>query len=218
MRFERIHITAFLAIAAFAWGTILLIQGTAISWEHAKPFTVVVSVLGFVGFCFERYLWRWRLLQGWFVKRPDLRGTWRVELNSSYVPPGGRERGTTVVGYTGVKQTLSSLAMHFMTPESESWFIASHIRASPSGDGYQVIAVYSNEPNVHLRRKRISETHNGAVIISTHGEGIRPDTLDAKYWTDRRTLGTMTFTCHTEKVFTRFADAHGHFESASPGE
>jgi hypothetical protein len=62
-----------------------------------------------------------------------------------------------IVCYVGVEQKLSTLQMHLMTPESESWFIAAHVRASPTGNGFQVIGVYTNEPNVHLRDERISE-------------------------------------------------------------
>jgi hypothetical protein len=107
----------------------------------------------------------------------------------------------------GVKQTLSTLQMHLMTPESESWFIADHIRQSPNGNGYQIIGVYTNEPNVHLRDERISEIHQGALIIETHGSLLMPKTLTAKYWTDRKTTGTMDFTARVENVCTRFADA-----------
>ncbi len=117
-----------------------------------------------------------------------------------------------IVCYMGVKQTLSELKMHLMTPESESWSIASHIRPSPSGNGYQVICVYKNKPNIHLRDERISEIHNGALIIDTHGSGVRPDTFTAEYWTDRKTVGSMKFESRISQVFTHFEDADQHFE------
>ena len=116
-----------------------------------------------------------------------------------------------IVCYMGVEQTLSELKMHLMTPESESWSIASHINPSPSGNGYQAIGVYTNEPNIHLRDKRISEIHKGTLIIDTHGSGVRPDTLTAQYWTDRKTMGTMDFKSRVDEVFTRFEDAKQHF-------
>ena len=118
-----------------------------------------------------------------------------------------------IVCYMGVKQSLSKLQMHLMTPESESWFIADNIRSSPNGNGYQVIGVYTNEPDIHLRNERISEMHQGALILETHGEGVRPVTLTAKYWTDRKTTGTMDFTSRVHQVHTRFADADRTFLS-----
>lgn len=214
MKIERVHIAVFVAIAALVWWITLVYQGTPVTWEHATPFTVVVSALGGFGLVFEHFLWRCRLFHGWFFKRPDIRGTWRVELQSSYIRPETEERVPMIVCYMGVEQTLSKLKMHLMTPESESWSIASHIMPSPSGNGYQAIGVYTNEPNIHLRDKRISEIHKGTLIIDTHGSGVRPDTLTAQYWTDRKTMGTMDFNSRVNKVFTRFEDAKRHFEQS----
>lgn len=211
MKLERLHITVFVGIAALIWLLVLYIQGTPISWAHARPFSVVVSSLVCLGILFEFVLWRQPLLHGWFVKRPDLRGTWCVELQSSYLHPETRERVPMIVCYMGVKQTLSMLKMHLMTPESESWFIADHVRSSPNGNGFQVIGVYTNEPNVHLRDERISEIHQGAIIVETHGPGLRPTTLTAKYWTDRKTTGTMNFIARVDELYTRFEDAQRAF-------
>ena len=119
-----------------------------------------------------------------------------------------------IVCYMGVEQTLSELKMHLMTPESESWSISSHIMPSPSGNGYQVISVYTNEPDIHLRNKRISEMHKGTLIINTHGSGVRPDTLTGKYWTDRKTMGAMEFNSRVDDIFTRFEGAKQYFEQS----
>ena len=211
MKFERLHITAFVVIAALVWLIVLLCQGTPVNWAYTRPFTIVVTIMVCLGLLLENVFWRQSWLHGWFVKRPDLRGTWRVQLQSSYVRPGSNERMPMSVCYMGVEQTLSTLQMHLMTPESESWFIAAHVRSSPNGKGFQVIGVYTNEPNVHLRDERISEMHQGAITIESHGSGLRPTTLTAKYWTDRKTTGTMEFTERIDEVFTRFADAQRAF-------
>lgn len=211
MKLARLHVTAFAGVAAVIWMAVLYFQGTTVSWDHARPFSIVVSSLVGLGLLFELVLWRQPWLHGWFVKRPDLRGTWRVELQSSYVRPETNERVPLIVCYMGVKQTLSTLNIHLMTPESESWFIADNVRPSPNGNGFQVIGVYTNEPNVHLRDERISEMHQGAIIIETHGPSLRPITLTAKYWTDRKTTGTMDFTARVSEICTRFMDAEHAF-------
>lgn len=212
MKLERPHIWAFVAIAAIAWWIVLFLQGTPVTWAHAEPFTIVVGVLILLGFCFERIFWRMRFLNGWFVKRPDLRGTWCIELQSSYIDPKTRQRIPVILCYMGVKQTLSTLQMHLMTPESESWVIADHIRASPSGIGYQVMGIYMNEPSIHLRKHGISEIHHGVFMLDTHGPNTRPNALTSKYWTDRGTTGTMKFSGRVKKVHTRFEDANKAFQ------
>jgi len=213
MKLERLHITAFVGLSAIIWMVVLIFQGTAFSGNHARPFGIVVSSLVGLGLLFELVLWRQPWLHGWFVKRPDLRGTWRVELQSSYVHPQTNERVSLIICYMSVKQTLSTLNMHLMTPESESWFIAENVRPSPNANGFQIIGVYTNEPNIHLRDERISEMHQGAIIIETHGPSLKPTTLTAKYWTDRKTTGTMDFSRRINQNYTRFADAERAFSN-----
>ena len=108
------------------------------------------------------------------MKRPDLRGTWRVELQSDWSDPETNVGVPLIVCYMGVSQTLSTLQMHLMTPESKSWFIAKSITPSLSKVGYRVAGVYTNEPKIHLRGNR-SEIHRGGLLLETHGPANRPD-------------------------------------------
>ena len=206
MKLERLHISVFLAVAVLAWWLVLIARGTAVSWEHLWPFSTVVGVLGILGLSLETVLWHWAWLHGWFVRRPDLRGTWRVELKSDWINPATKERVPTVVCYLGAVQTLSRLQMHLMTRESESWFIAESINPSPNGIGYQIAGVYTNRPHPHLRGDH-SEMHFGGLILDTHGPPNRPTVLTGEYWTDRKTKGYMTLKGRLPKVLTRFEDA-----------
>lgn len=207
MNFSRLQISVFLGIAAIAWATVLLIQGRHLAFSDLAPFSTVVGVLALGALSMEKLLWRQPWLHGWFVHRPDLRGTWKVQLQSDWVNPETGVSIGTITCYMGVEETLSSLQMHLMTPESESWFVAHSIRPSPSETGFQIVGVYTNKPHVHLR-SATSAMHLGAVIIDTHGgSSLRPETLTGEYWTDRKTLGRMTFTNRTDTIHTQFAQA-----------
>lgn len=206
MKLERLHIGVFVAVAALAWGLVLLIQGTHVTLDHLRPFGTVVSVLVILGWAFEKVLWHQTWLHGWFVKRPDLRGTWRVELQSDWVNPETSGRVPAIVGYMGVVQSLSTLEMHLMTEESESWFIAESINPSKGGIGYQIVGIYTNRPDTLLRGDR-SEIHMGSLILETHGPAHRPETLTGEYWTDRKTKGCIMLSARNPMVFTRFEDA-----------
>ena len=212
MNFSRMHISVFLGLAIVVWCTVLLIQGTPVTEDHLKPFSFVVGFLVLFGIAFEKFFWHLSWLQGWFVKRPDLRGTWRVELKSDWIDPKSGKTVPLNICYMGVQQTLSRLQMHLMTKESESWFIAEGIRPSPSGNGYQVVGVYTNKPNIHLRGNR-SEMHQGALVLETHGSSEQPETLSGEYWTDRKTSGSMNFTDHVSMLSTNFVDAEKLFSS-----
>ncbi len=211
MTFNRLHILFLVAFTALVWAGFLGLQGTTPTWAHLRSFAGVVGPLALLGLALDRRLWYRRFLHGWLIKRPDLRGTWRVKLQSSYVDSKTGSPIPPIVCYMGIEQTLSTLQMHLMTPESESWLVASNIRPSRSGRGYQVAGVYTNEPKIHLRNQRISEVHRGAIFVVTHGDNLRPDRLTAEYWTDRGTNGKMDFLTRVDQVFTRFEDADRSF-------
>jgi hypothetical protein len=214
MTISRLHVTTFLAIAVLAWAIVLFVQGTPVSPRHLAPFGIVVGLLTLLAVGFEQVLWRQTWLHGWFVQRPDLRGTWKVVLQSDWINPENNRPIPPITCYVGVEQRLSELQMHLMTPESESWFIASAIRSAPSDSGYQIAGVYTNKPHIELRRTR-SDMHFGALVIDTHGESnSRPESLTAEYWTDRKTTGRMTFTDRRWRVYTRFEDADAAFAAA----
>ncbi len=212
MTLSRLHISVFLGLAAAVWGGALLVKGTPITLDHIAPFGTVVSFLVLLSLSFEHVLWRCSWLHGWFVQRPNLRGTWRVELQSDWRSAGSDEPTPMIECYMGVEQTLSKLQMHLMTPESNSTLIAKQIRPSPSGTGYQIVGVYTNKPQMHLRGDR-SEIHYGTLLLDTHGPESRPNSLTGEYWTERKTTGRLTFTERVDEVFTRYIDADKKFRS-----
>ena len=211
MRMERLHISVFLGIAMLAWLVILVAQGEQVGWAFLKPFGMVVGLLVALAWLLEKKLWYRPWLHGWFVKRPDLRGTWRVKLQSDWVDVNTGNRTPLIICYMGVTQSLSDLQMHLMTRESESSSIAYSIEASRSGKGYLIAAVYRNEPGIFLRGER-SEMHYGGMILETHGDQVsRPKVLSGEFWTDRNTKGEMKLESRMPKLFTNFEDASQAF-------
>lgn len=211
MRFSRLQISIILGIAVLVWYIVLLAQGTTVNLDHLAPFSSVVGVLVVLSLIVENYLWRKSWLQKWFISRPDLRGTWKVVIQSDWIDPETNENIAPIECYMGIQQSMSNLQMHLMTPESESWFIAHSIKPAEGGHGYQIAAVYTNKPSVTLRNNR-SSMHLGALIFETHGESeLVPDHLDGEYWTDRKTTGTIVLSEKSEKLYTRFSDAQNGF-------
>ncbi|MFC7288171.1 hypothetical protein ACFQPC_09005 [Herminiimonas glaciei] len=204
--FTRLQITVALAIATIAWGLALWLQGTPLSWDHLAPFSTVVGVLVIVALAMEHLFWRLPIFHGWLFDRPDLRGTWKVTIQSEWIDPETGEKIPLITAYAGIVQTLSKLQIQLMTPESESCLLAHAIEPTPCGNRFNVSVVYANTPGIELRGVR-SERHVGAATISTHGAKYKPDSLTAEYWTDRKTVGRMIFEGRVDKVYSRFAEA-----------
>lgn len=203
----RLQLGVALGLAAAAWWMVLLLQGTPLTVEHVRPFSIVLGALVAIAYVAEHWAWRWPFLRGWLFSRPDVRGTWKVTIQSEWVDPKTNERVPPITAYAAIVQTQSKLQIHLMTPESESCLLASSIAATACGERFEIAVVYANKPNVALRGVR-SERHVGAAIIGTHGASkYKPDSMTAEYWTDRRTVGQMTFEGRVPTVYSRYADA-----------
>lgn len=210
----RLYVTTLLGFAIATWAALLWIRGVPISWDLFWPFGLVVSLLVTIVGIFEKWAWSWRLFRGWFVRRPDLRGTWRVVLESEWGEPGVHGSSDPIVGFMAVRQTLLTLSMRLMTAESSSWLIAHKV--VPSNDGvFQVAGVYTNKPQLHLRGNR-SEMHYGAILLDVHGEP--PTELEGHYWTDRNSRGSMRLTDRKPQVLETHASAKRAFGDEPPSK
>jgi len=202
----RLHISSFVGLTIGVWLLALWIQGMPVlSAEFVKPFGVVVGLISLFVTIFNKYIWSWRIFRGWYVKRPDLRGTWKVELQSSWVDPDTGEQVDPIIGYASVRQSLTFLSLRLMTKESRSVLVAHSIEQQEDDDLFKLVAVYRNEPQIELQGVR-SEIHHGSFALEVHG--TPPYELQGHYWTDRATRGSMKLKERVKKIYDTYEHAH----------
>jgi hypothetical protein len=206
---SRIHVTIYIGIAFVIWGLLLWINGTPLTWDHFKPFSVVVAAMVAIGVAFDKWVWRWPILRGWLVKRPDIRGTWLVALKGDWENPETKEKIHTITCYMVVRQTLSTLSMRLMTQQSSSALITGKIFTEDDGY-YRVATIYRNEPKLEIRGVR-SEIHYGAFVLDIHG--TPPNSLSGNYWTDRKTTGRINLSNRKKQLFSTFEEAAASFQN-----
>jgi hypothetical protein len=205
VKFTRLHISSFIALTIAVWLLAHWMQGMPVlSANFLKPFGIVVSVITGVVVIFNNYLWSFKLFQGWYVKRPDLRGTWRVELQSSWINPETNEVISQINGYAVIRQSLTSLSFRLMAKESRSVLVAHSIEQQEDEGLYKLVGVYRNEPTIELQGVR-SEIHHGSFALDVHGNPVYE--LQGHYWTDRGTKGSM-------KLFGKVCKLYDTFEQA----
>lgn len=199
----RLWITAILASAVLIWVIVLILRGTPVTWEHLWPFGTVVSILVALVAGFNRWAWSWPVFQGWFVNRPDLRGTWKAVLHTEWSNGESVDAPADIEGYMTIQQTMTTLHMRLMTKESVSSLIAHSIFLSEDVI-YTVAGLYLNQPNIALRGDR-SEIHYGSLLLEV--EGNPPTSLSGHYWTDRNTRGSMLLSARISSLFSTYESA-----------
>ena len=141
-----------------------------------------------------------QILHGWFVKIPDLNGTWKAKLNST--SKEGEEKPQDVDGYMVVRQTYSSVSMRFLSAESSSELVACRIIRSEDSI-YEVLGVYRNVPNILVRAG--SPVHFGGLVLRVLG--VPPYGMEGQYWTDRNTQGAIRLSDRQSTLHYDFATA-----------
>ena len=203
---SRLHLSVLLSIAAAIWGVSLMLGGGDLSPSFIRPFSVVVGILVFLLSQFELWIWRLPPLRGWFVQRPNLRGTWRVLLTSNWRNPDTEQSVAPITGYLVVRQTYSSLSLRLLTAESSSELLGAQILRAEDGT-FKIAGVYRNEPKLAVRHR--SAIHYGGLVLVL--EGNPPTALEGHYWTDRDTRGEIEATERQKKAFQTFDAANSFF-------
>ena len=166
----------------------LYILGEPVSWTWAKAIGVPITVVGIAILAFERWLWRIPLLQGWFVYRPNLNGTWEVTLETDWVDERTGQRRAPVEARFEIRQTHSRLHIAMSSDESMGELVAASIIRRDDGR-YRLTGTFRNEPRLSNRDR--SPIHYGAFLLDVEGSASRPDTLRGHYWNDRGSKGEM---------------------------
>lgn len=207
----RLHISSFIGLTITVWLVALWLQGMPVlTVEFVKPFGIVVGSITIIATLFNKYFWAWSAFRGWYVKRPDIRGTWKVELKSSWIDPQTGKSIDPIYGYAVIRQTLTSLSLRLMTKESRSVLIAHSIEPQEDDELFSLVGVYRNEPKIELQGVR-SEIHHGSFALEVHGNVVYE--LQGHYWTDRGTKGGMRLYGRVPKRFDTYEHANNDYDA-----
>ena len=202
MPLKYLNIKHFLAlilvVALIIWILLLSALGIPldINFETLKHIPTVLTVEGILGIVFTKWLWRWRIFS-LLVPFPDLQGTWKGTLKSSWKKPGEGETTPPIPCYLIIRQSFLNISCVIMTNESKSHSCAASLLIDGETETKRLIYTYLNRPEVKFRER--SEMHDGTTMleISETKDGIL---LQGEYWTNRSTTGDISFKKHSDSI------------------
>lgn len=180
------------------WAVILLATQTKleINWEAIKKLPDVVMVYGVLYLLFTRWVWRWPILQGWLVPFPDLQGTWRGELQTTWRNPETGAVPGPIPVTLAIRQTFSVVSVVMFTGESMSHSTAASLSEADDSGVKRLSYTYTNTPKVGVRHRSI--VHDGAAVLRIISDGERR--LEGEYWTNRKSTGEMRLRYESAKI------------------
>lgn len=198
----RLPISILVGLAACTWALVLVVAGSDVGWEFAKPFSLVVGVISGALAGFDRWVWRWPGVRG-VVGRPDLEGTYWGVIRSEWVNPETGQKHTPIPAAVVIRQSYTAITVTLFTADSSSSTIAAALDELPDGR-FAVAGLYRSEPRLSVQGR--SRMHHGGLRLHLAG----PDTrLHGSYWTDRGTQGEMEFSRVSQKRSADFTEASG---------
>lgn len=184
-----------IALAAVLWFGIAYLLEAPVDDAWLKPAGYVVAAVVLLLLAFDTVLWRWLPLA--LTKRPNLRGTWRADLRYEW-PPGSPAQSKDC--YLLIRQTFSTVSIQMLFDISSSKSRSADIKNT---DGHfelwwsYLSMAYQFDPD--------NPPHRGAaeVAISVSGE----TSLEGEYWTERKTVGRITTSGRSKKLYDSYAKA-----------
>ena len=206
---NRTTVSILLIISFVVWGGFLWVLGIEPTWDYAQPYSFTLATITSCLWLFDRYIWKiWPVYK--LVRHPDLNGTWRVSLQSSYKVPGSEDPGAAVDGFAVVRQTFSYMSIRLMTEHAESSLVASSFDIQADGTTF-VYGAYQSDPSIHLR-SGISEIHYGSFRYKVIGRP--PIQVNGHYWTDRNTNGSISLTDRKNVFFDGYIEARDAWDTS----
>ncbi len=150
-----------------------------------KAFTTTTIVFIF-HCCLEKYLWKLKWLRPAIVKVPNLHGTWKGKLLSSWVDINTGKELDPIEVVVYIRQSFSSVSIEVHTDKMISTSYVAGFRTSDSG--LQELC-YTYSSKAHLPTRDTNPWHDGTTKLTIYeGEEIL---LKGEYWTARKTVGTL---------------------------
>lgn len=197
--FVWIQLVAFVVI----WAVVLLASGTSleIGWEAIKKLPNVVTIYVLLALVFTNWAWRLSIFKKWLVPLPDLQGTWKGTLESTWIDPATNQKIPPKDVMLVIKQNFSSISCVMYTDESDSFSNTAQINEDDESGIFRLSYNYTNRSKANVRDR--SAIHDGAVILKVITEPEK--VLKGEYWTSRKTTGDISVKFVSRKLAESFS-------------
>lgn len=152
-----------------------------------KTFPKVVTIdLILIGL-FAEFFWKWKWFKNWLVPFPNLNGTWKGFIHTTWVDPITNNRPTPIPTILTINQNFFNISCIMRTGEMTSRSIISDFSIDKINQIKRLYYTYDSNPIATVRER--SPQHCGSIYLDINDGSVR--TLKGDYWTGRKTTGDV---------------------------
>lgn len=137
---------------------------------------------------FARFLWKWLIFKNWLVPFPNLNGTWRGHIRTTWIDPKTGERPEPIPAILTIKQSFLRVSCVMRTEEMTSRSLVSNFVIDKQNQLERLIYTYDSNPIETVKER--SPQHCGTMSFDVPKEP-KKNPLAGGYWTGRKTTGTI---------------------------
>lgn len=166
-----------------------------------KVVTVDVIVISL----FSIYFWKWRIFKNWLVPFPDLNGTWRGHIQTTWIDSKTNERPSPIPAIVTIKQSFFNISCVMRTAEMTSRSIISDFVLDRDNQMKRLIYSYDSNPKQTVRER--SPQHCGTMVFDIIEKPKRQ--MIGEYWTGRKTTGHIEMTYWKKELLNKYPNELG---------
>ncbi|RZK22432.1 MAG: hypothetical protein EOO43_09615 [Flavobacterium sp.] len=186
-----------LGISLATYFALFALQGVDPSFITAIKFLPqVVSIDVIVVSLFSSYAWKWFIFRGWLVPFPNLNGTWKGFINTTWVDPKTGERPASIPAMITVKQSFLNISVVMRTGEMTSRSCTADFILDKENQLCRLCYTYDSNPMQTVKDR--SPNHCGTMLFDITGK--KQKELEGEYWTGRKSTGNVKLSFWKRKL------------------
>lgn len=135
---------------------------------------------------FSKYLWNIKILKNWLVLIPNLSGTWKGYIYSTWEDPLTGERPDRIPVILTINQSLVNISCVMRTYEMTSNSFVCNFIIDNENQVRKLAYMYDSIPKQIVKAR--SAQHYGSVLYDLVENDKK---LTGEYWTGRKTTGSI---------------------------
>lgn len=174
-----------ISVLAFVFFYYLNRESFVSFWWVIKTLPKVVTIDLLIVSLFSAFFWRFKIFSGWLVPFPNLNGTWKGFIQTTWIDPQTNERPSPIPAIVTIKQNFFNISCVMRTAEMTSRSIVSDFVLDKENQLKRLIYTYDSNPKQTVKER--SPQHCGTMVFDIIEKPKRQ--LIGEYWTGRKTTG-----------------------------
>ena len=155
---------------------------------------------------FVSCLWKLAIFKNWLVPFPNLNGTWKGQIHTTWVDPKTGERPEAIPAILTIKQSFLRVSCVMRTAEMTSRSLVSNFVLDKQNQLERLIYTYDSNPIETVKER--SPQHCGTMSFDIPKEPQK-NTLAGGYWTGRKTTGTIEMRFWKKELMDNYPEEMG---------